>query len=642
MRPRGRDDARRAERSESGAIAIMTAFLLIAMMLTAAYVVDLGFMRYDRVNSKAVADHAAAGATAGFRPSEAGGPRAACLEARDVAAANLRIDLAASPVSGSSCETIFAVDAFCDPTVPRTAAYEAGGYLVEITIPVVDGSPLLEGLDHGDYDGVPCERVGVSVTNAPNAFFSGFTEGGGREVTLSSVGRSRLDGTAREFATLVVLQRNGCNTLDVSGQTIVNVENYEGFDDEGNPETAQGNITVDTAQQGCTGSGYVLNTQGNSSYITASGDIVAFNLTAAPTNRTYDPTKTGNDPSNQLSPIPRGGARITRAPVDHLLNCMSTYPTGQEWSPAFSGWGTPAQPILPCGEGPTAPEGTPPPPFIQNLHGALQGLRASNIPLPGTAPASPWADWAVFPRDVPGASCSGSAASGTYGPSATRPAEVSGRNWYIDCARSPANQVFTPQGMNFFGVRNVVSKNWIDMSGGGEMRIQGDATTGAILYLQAVDNGRNQNVSQNPGFVMTSDGQLRLEGVAVYSDWGPIDIVGNSSSTIVWEGPGVATRASCDGYTSGIPPAGCLSPLALWSNARFLHRLGGQTNLDIAGVFFTPNADTFNLSGQSDQLLDRAQFFSYKIELSGGSRIDMRPNPDTNIGIPLRGSSLIR
>jgi hypothetical protein len=620
----------------------MTALLLVVMMLTAAYIVDLGFMRYDRVNSKAVADHSAAAATAGFRPSEAGGPRAACLEARDVASANLRIDLAGSPVSGSSCETVFPADAFCDPAVPRTAAYQAGGYLVEITIPVVDGSPLLEGLDHGDYDGVPCERVGVSVTNAPNAFFSGFTDGGGREVTLSSVGRSRLDGTAREFASLVVLQRNGCNTLNVSGTTRVTVDDYVGVDDEGNPETAAGNMTVDTAQQGCPGSGYVLNTQGNNSYLTASGDIVAFNLTEAPTNRTYNPAKTGNDPANQLSPIPRGGARITRAPVDHLLNCLTTYPTNRVWSPASSAWSTPAQPILPCGEGPTAPEGPLPPPYIRNLYDALQTVTAAQILADRGVVGATWADWAVYPQDVAGATCG--SASGTFGPSATRPAGTSGRNWFIDCPQAaPDNGPFTPQGVSFLNVQNVVSRNWIDLSSTtGDLRIVGDANQGAILYLQGADNNRSSGPNANRGMELSSAGKIRLQGVAVYSDWGHIDIVGNASSAIVWEGPGLATRSSCDGYTSGLPPAGCLSPLALWSNSRFQHNLGGQLGIDIAGVFFTPNANTFNLSGQVNQTLERAQFFSYAIELSGGAEIRMRPNPDTNIGIPLRGSSLIR
>jgi hypothetical protein len=632
----------RADRSEDGAIAVMTALLLVVMMLMAAYIVDLGFIRYDRVNSKAVADQAAAAATAGFEPSAPGGPRAACLEARDVAAANLRIDLASNAVTGASCEDVFLDTEYCDPTVPRTAAYEAGGYLVEITIPVIDGSPLLEGLDHGDYDGVPCERVGVAVTNAPDAFFNGITNSSAREVTLSSVGRSRLDGNAREFASLVVLQRNGCNTLNVSGTTRITVDDYVGVDDEGNPETAQGNITVDTAQQGCPGSGYVLNTQGNSSFITASGDIVAFNLTEAPRDRTYNPAKTGNDPANQLSPIPRGGSRITRAPVDHLLNCMTSYPTNREWSPTSSAWSTPAQPILPCGEGPTAPEGPLPAPYIRNLYDALQTVTAAQILADRGIVGATWADWAVYPQDVPGATCG--SASGTFGPGATHPAGTSGRNWFIDCPQAaPDNGPFTPQGVSFLDVQNVVSRNWIDLSSTtGNLRIVGDVTQGAILYLQGADNNRSGGINANRGMELSSSGQIRLEGVTAYSDWGYIDIVGNASSAIVWEGPGVATRASCDGYTTGLPPAGCLSPLALWSNSRFQHNLGGQIGLDISGVFFTPNANTFNLSGQTDQVLDRAQFFSYALELSGGSAILMRPNPDSNISVPIRGSSLIR
>jgi hypothetical protein len=640
---------RRRLAGEGGAVAVFTALLLVVLMLSTAFVIDLGFMRYDRVATKAVADQAAAGASAGFSPSEPNGDRDACLEALAIADANLpQLNLAASAVAGRSCAETFLAGVACDPAVVRTAAYSVDGYLVEVTIPVPDDPAhpkggLLEGLDHGEWDGVPCERVGVEVSHESFAFFSGFTGSAAREITLSSVGRSRLDGRAREFATLVVLKRDGCNTLDVSGTTRVTISDSDYVDDEGNPKTARGNVTVDTAQSGCTGSGYVLNTQGNNSFITASGDIVSFNLTAPPTNRTFDASKTGNAATFQLSPIPRPGARITRAPVDHLLNCMTTYPTDRVWSPRSSMHSTPAQPILPCGEGPTAPVGPPPPPYIQNLHGALQSVTAAQILAQRGVSGQPFADWAVYPNDFPGRTCG--SATGTYGPANDRPTGVSGRHWFINCPRpAPDNGPFTPQGFTFNNVQNVVSRNWINLSSTtGNFRIVGDANQGAILYLQGADNNRDSNNNnQNRGIELSSSGQIRLEGVVVYSDWGYIDIIGNSSSQIVWRTPAASTEASCTGYTSGLPPAGCLRPLALWSNSRIEHRLGGQASIDISGVYFTPNANAFNLSGQTNQTLNEAQFFSYAIELSGGARIDMQPNPDTNIGIPLRGSSLIR
>ena len=224
------------------------------------------------------------------------------------------------------------------------------------------------------------------------------------------------------------------------------------------------------------------------------------------------------------------------------------------------------------------------------------------------------------------------------------PSGRSGKNWYIDCVRSPSNAVFSPTDVRFQSVEMVVSKNWIDV-GNGTFEVTGVPDVGAILYMQGADNsGTNKN--SNPGLERGSQSTIRFQDVFVYSENGWIDVVGGAGSgegaAIVWNSAERTARDTCPETIGALPPPGCFAPLALWSNSRHEHRLGGNAAMDVRGIFFTPNSSPFTLSGQVPQVLDAAQFFSHSFNISGQARIIMRPDPAFNDPTPIGGSGLIR
>ena len=47
--------------------------------------------------------------------------------------------------------------------------------------------------------------------------------------------------------------------------------------------------------------------------------------------------------------------------------------------------------------------------------------------------------------------------------------------------------------------------------------------------------------------------------------------------------------------------------------------------MELEGVFFTPEADTFTLTGGSPLIPQKAQFISYRLAISGGGQLSLDP-----------------
>ena len=77
---------------------------------------------------------------------------------------------------------------------------------------------------------------------------------------------------------------------------------------------------------------------------------------------------------------------------------------------------------------------------------------------------------------------------------------------------------------------------------------------------------------------------------------------------------------------SSAPQTGPFSALALWAeepSTRF--RINGGASMELEGVFFTPEANAFTLTGGSPLLPQKAQFISYHLAVSGGGRLNLDP-----------------
>jgi hypothetical protein len=607
---------------EDGAIAVMSALLMGVLILMSAYVLDLAQLRVDAAQSQTAADLAVTAAVSAFDPAAGGTYRDACERALEYARANLPGAGALSAVH--SCAEAFSASYTCDPTAPEIATYDDDNYVVQIVGPVPDsgvvpGFPdLMASLDHGpEYDGLPCDRLGISITRERAyllARVAGFTRG---ETTRSAVAKWAPLSSQGVYPSLIVLERQGCGVIKASGQGRVAVTNATIEDVE-----YPGLITVDTrTPPDCSGTDkHVISVSGEqNASITAEGGISSYALQRAdPVHLVYDAQRVAQ---GRLWEQPRGGRIVTRSPIDHRFNCITAdeggYPAGAgaaRWSPRSTAAGVVAQPIEPCEADHPA--------HVRALHQALQGLAASALPppdLPG--------EWSVFPRDVPGATCK--AAKGTLGPEHTKPAGRDGKRWYVDCAAS-GSAVFNPEALTFEGVEYVVVRNGIGIGSSDRLSVNGDLTNGAVVYLQGAETAGSIN--------RTGQGVIEFRRSFVYLENGTIDLVGGGSGgAIVWQTP---VGLACPSTTP--PRAGCFAPLAAWTNTNQQHSMGGQAALDIAGIFFLPNATPFNLGGQAPQTLTKAQFFVRRLQLSGQGEVRMSPDPGYLEPIELPGLGLIR
>ena len=99
--------------------------------------------------------------------------------------------------------------------------------------------------------------------------------------------------------------------------------------------------------------------------------------------------------------------------------------------------------------------------------------------------------------------------------------------------------------------------------------------------------------------------------------------------------------------TGGSPPVwlapteGPFAELALWSESSTAYTVSGGANARLLGVFFTPEAAPFKLSGNGDWGQQDAQFISFQLVVVGGGLLQMIPGANL-IPIPATKGTLIR
>lgn len=622
--------ARRAA-DESGAVAIVTALSLTTLILMASFVLDLAQLRADRTSSQGVADMAASAGAFAYDPTVAGSWLDACEEALVFAVGNLP-DLP-SPVGAPDCAATFPAAVTCDAsTAPQTAVYTAGPYTFRITIPVPDGEPLMAQQSIvGEIDGVPCERVAVEVARDREYILGGVAGFFGANTTRGAIAHSGLGDAETEYSSMIVLRRNGCQTLSNTGGGNIRVFNLvrDEVDDDGNlvEVTYPGTITVDTLPSGCTGGKKVIEARtAAGALVEAKGRIVAHALSSADTGNA-DTYPASAVPAN-LRPEPVAGPIITRAPVDHPYNCQTTgYPSGRTWSPQRFG-----QPISPC-----EADGAPPP-YIERLVTALSPVSDASEALAR--------GWAVYP------SAAGETCAGAVG--VLDPATVSSSNLFVNCRVGSGPDQFRPKGLHLNGFDNVVFREGIFVGNTDALAVTGTAAKGTVVYIP--EKGVDQ-----------SGGTLQLQNVFTY-----VDAPDGSANNERFRSSGNTDRfalqaplddSDCSSYIGGAPPASCFAPLAVWSNASAENEITGNGNGGVIGAVFTPNAP-IKLRGSSSTNEDpctatvtwadistntggslnfeSAQFFAEAVNTAGSAVIRMCPSPDSAVEIPLRTTNLIR
>lgn len=326
-------------REDSGAVLVLVAAAIGALLVMVALVIDLAGARRDRDADQVAADAMSLAGAQGMGGATNYGT-AACQAAWSYMVVNLPSAETAPP---PSCT---AFSSACVPTTARQVQATVGSYRVTITHPVPDTHALLQGRAVGALDGIPCQRVGVRVQqDRANLWTSG-------SVALDVTAVSRfLPGVGEADAPLVLLAEQECEVLRVVGTSNLTVSTSTG---------APGYIAVDSDGSLCTNPNKVVIDVEGKGRITA-GQIALWALA--------DGDPTGAYSNGLLNPVPvASSARVGRTAMDWRYNCSAanSCPTGDPayiddmvalWggsgaplpAPSFTRWTTSGRSCSPSG-----------------------------------------------------------------------------------------------------------------------------------------------------------------------------------------------------------------------------------------------------------------------------------------------------
>jgi hypothetical protein len=605
----------RHREAEEGAYAAVFVLVLAALIAAGALAVDMGTLYFARHSTKAVADMASTAGGLGLEPTTGGTPLKACQDAWEYAIANLPD----APAASSPCNA-FASPPACGPsTAPITATGTSGPYTISITWPVPDSDARMDSRLTPTIDGDQCQRVGVVIQRDNDLLLAGFGDGPDRmTVGNGSVARAQASQTQGDLVALVVLDRTGCQVLESDGGGSgppggVIVEAAEIEDDQGNPVSVPGAITVDSDGRTCGANRYAIQPSNstNTRMIAegtldgVKGVILSHALFGDFPEKSHNPNRCSDDysmptSSRPLQPCPVGGDRVTRAPIDHRYNCKATYPGV-----------TP--PIAGCSQAAVNSGGD----YIDQLLDAFEGFSAENIPTSGAFISG---DFKVYPDEYEGETptdpCRFNSATSV---------DLGTGNWFIDCPNEANGQQpgfrMSNIGASFTaGPGEIVFAGGVSL-GGGEFAV-GSTEESSIVYIRSYSSNRPGNLESSQG------SRVSLQNTFVFIQDGGIDLqAGSSGDALYWIAPDDEDFPFDD--------------LVLWSESVVVHRIGAGAVLDLEGTFFMPNAQ-FRYTGSGSQEQARAQFVAWRLYFGGQGSLVMTPHPDRSTMIPIQGVTLIR
>jgi hypothetical protein len=584
---------------ERGAVLVMATLLLTALLGLTALVVDLGVVRSQVRVDQGVADFAA---LAGAKGLAANDPTGACQAA--IQYVNQNASLSPAITASTFCAGMGATR--CSGGTGQAAPVTtSGSYTVSVHYPVPDAEIADSHVVGGArlQDGSECQRIRVVISSRTRPLFS------------SVLGKTRLDDTTAATArpwprgpqltpALWLLDPVGCTSLAISGGSQVTV----------GTSTVPGVLTVDSDGSTCQSSQRTVSVTGSGTTLRAvplsgspMGTIQLFGLPSTATSCIA--TGAGSaacDPADVASrrmlpqPVPVS-SRATRARVDDVYNCHNPYPAAKALYHGIT---------LVASCDPTAT-----PPYVDNLKAAV-----GTTGLPPTVPAgvgTAYQRWRA-----------------SFGCNPTGTISVSG-NWWIDC----------PGGLNIGNGTSVEFKD------GNVVFDSGFSMTGGSLSFNT-----NNSTSQLPASCVAPAVQTPCTGVAstgasfVYLRDGAINITGgqlNVNHAFVYLATGYVKVNSSPPIWNA-PTEGPFGYLALWcdmpatSNNTSKFSMAGGTGVQLSGVFFTPEAAPFTLSGGGTWGQQNAQFVSFQVQVSGGGSLTMAPDPQKSVKVPTLAGALIR
>lgn len=637
-------------REDHGVVLILIALLIVALLTTVAIVIDLGALRADRRDTFKSADLAAL--AAGYHLSGRGDadvtvdPRAACEAALRSVKENTpgfpddaTMDCDALPLTGTPPH--------CDETTDMVTVTSAGSgpYLLSVDYPVpaseISDSRFVGGV--GVEDGLPCERMRVTLRHTAGTTFARVI--GVDEQTIESVAvvRASTDSMTVGVAALLLLEREGCGSLQFSGGGSAG-----GILVKASSPTNPGVIVADSAgstEDGCTtnqnASGYVIYgpplpaAAGGGPSILAEGSADG----SPGIIGTYAALVGGRGACcypDGIHPEPGGSRIVSRSVVDDRYNSDAN---GHA---------------------------------IAALHAAAHAAVTAD-----TAPAG----WTT----ISGGECNGT----------VDPAKLGAERLFFDCDdgfSTGTNSLVFPnaQQVVFTGKVAVPNKGRLAFPVAEQIFVRGcqGSCSGGNDYSVAVGNGGifSVNAGPDPENPVSCESRPAVVpgGTQLATFSGPFLVSGRAHlcATTVYlgdDGPTYAPQQQTIGGLNCTPelpcpvdtgggayievdsgggrvswtapnetadppdPAHPFEDLALWSETSEGSSIGGQGTNTTAGVFFLPNSDV-TFTGQATQVQPlNAQFIARRLDVSGQGVLTLMPNPKDAVTIPIPGAvSLIR
>ena len=581
---------------ERGIVIVLFAVLMVILLGLSAIVVDLSQQRSSRRWAQSIADLAALG---GGKSLSAGDPGQACVDVITYVNINVK-DLAPKINAANFCAQSGNNVALtgCNVTggaVQAKPTATVGRYTVTLLYPVLD-SDMTDSrfTGTGKRDGTACQRMGLRIGITDQAYF-------GRVFGSSTMQTSRLavvkqsNSRGSRIPALWLLDPYGCVSLSVSGGAQLTLG------DESVSPPIPGVATIDSDATGCQNNQFTIDAGGAGTYLKAipltGSNRGVTSLYALPLDATACTAKACDQAdvnSGQIAPQPVPAVeRATRAPIDWRYNCK---------------------------RGPNV---------LTPAYPSFHGLQMADCPLDINLP--PFVDQFTDAVGTSGQPVSSSFARWT----ATKPCNVpsgltviNGNSW-VDCG-----QLSIGSGSDVVFNGNVVFDGKIKMTGG-SLRINIDNPAGPSSSLPsscqlAITVSCLTESSSKAAWAYLRNGDLEATG-------GQIQI----KNTTVFQQGGVVTTTTSPTWSP--PLEGPFRSLSLWSEKSSNgYKITGGGGLDLRGVFFTPEAAPFRITGGGAVSQQHAQFISFQLDISGSGELKLAPDLEEYVAIPPKAGTLIR
>jgi len=565
-------------------VLILFAALLVALLGVAALLVDLGQQRVSRRDAQSIADMAALG---GGKNLSRNNPGQACQDVITYFNANapkLPSTISASSFCGQAAPVTVSSTECSGGSGQALPSTTVGRYTVSLEYPVYD-SEITDAhfTGAGTRDGTACDRMAFKVTVTNPTYFGRLFGAASTSTTRTAV--VKKVSTGNMIPALWLLDPTGCVGLTATGgaQLVVG--------DTSNPDPSQwipGLVTVDSDGSTCTGSQTTISSTGSGTSVSAlpttgtnPGELSLFGLPPRATTCSGYACAQADVNSGRLSPQPTPvSERATRSPVDWRYNCKSAPGLLVYAYPTYHGLQIPD-----C-------DGTSPP-YIDQLKTAV-----------GTAGAP--AGFTTTTNCAPSGNVT-----------------FSGNTW-VNCATFSVGN-----GTNATFTGNVVFQGDVKMTGGSISVSPGSGVLSATC-LTGITAGCISTYSQNAAFAYQRAGDLSVTGGAL-----------NFTHTLLYQASGAVKDTGGAAPTWSPPLEGPFYKLSLWSEKSDAYTINGGGGLALAGVFFTPEANPFKITGGGGVSQQHAQFISFHLTVSGSGQLLMAPDPQ-DVPIPPKRGLLIR